>query len=142
MTEETNEAPRIYPTFRYRDAAKMIDWLVEAFGFSVRAKYMADEQVAHAELAFGSSIIMLGSVREDEYGRTVGAPGKDSAGKSTYVAVPDADAAYARAKAAGAKIIEEPTDRDYGSREFICADPEGHVWSFGTYWPKAGEPSS
>ena len=47
---------------------------------------------------------------------------------------------YARAKAAGAKILEEPIDRDYGSRDFICADPEGNVWSFGTYQPKAGDP--
>ncbi|TGV78109.1 glyoxalase, partial [Mesorhizobium sp. M00.F.Ca.ET.158.01.1.1] len=40
---------------------------------------------------------------------------------------------------AGATIIQELTNRDYGSREFICRDPEGNVWSFGTYWPKAGE---
>jgi uncharacterized glyoxalase superfamily protein PhnB len=141
MDNDTLEAPRIYPTFRYRDAAKMIDWLGDAFGFSVRAKYMDGDKIAHAELAFGSSIIMLGSVRDDGYGAMVGAPGKDGAGKSTYVAVPDADAVYASATAAGAKILEELTTRDYGSREFICADPEGHVWSFGTYWPKANEPA-
>lgn len=137
----TAEAPRIYPTFRYRDAAGMIDWLGDAFGFSVRAKYMDADKVAHAELAFGSSIIMLGSVRDDAYGATVGAPGKDNAGKSTYIAVPDADAVYATAKAADAKILQELTNHDYGSREFICADPEGHVWAFGTYWPKANEPA-
>jgi uncharacterized glyoxalase superfamily protein PhnB len=132
------EFPRIYPTFRYRDAAKMIDWLVEAFGFSVHAKYTDGDQVAHAQLAFGSSIIMLGSARDDTYGTMVGGPGENG-GKSIYVAVDDADAHYARAKAAGARILEEPTDRDYGSRDFICADPEGNVWCFGTYWPKAPE---
>jgi uncharacterized glyoxalase superfamily protein PhnB len=137
----TTEAPRIYPTFRYRDAPKMIDWLRDAFGFSVRAKYMDGDKVGHAELAFGSSIIMIGSVRDDGYGEIVGAPGRDNAGKSTYVAVADADAVYATAKAAGATILEGLTDRSYGSREFICADPEGHVWSFGTYWPKADEPA-
>jgi len=68
----------------------------------------------------------------------VGEPGTGG-GKSIYVAVDDADTAYARAKKAGATIIQELTDRDYGSREFICRDPEGGVWSFGTYWPKAGE---
>ncbi|TIL55186.1 MAG: glyoxalase, partial [Mesorhizobium sp.] len=36
-------------------------------------------------------------------------------------------------------ILQELIDRDYGSREFICCDPEGNVWSFGTYWPKADE---
>ena len=64
-----------------------------------------------------------------------------SGGKSIYVAVDDADKLYARAKTAGATIEEELTDRDYGSREFICRDPEGNVWSFGTYWPKANEPA-
>ena len=90
------------------------------------------------QLALGSSMIMLGNVRDDDYGKMVGGPGHG--GKSTYVAVDDTDAVYARAKAAGARILEEPTDRDYGSRDFICADPEGNVWSFGTYWPKADDP--
>jgi uncharacterized glyoxalase superfamily protein PhnB len=134
----TAEAPRLYPTFRYRDAAKMIDWLSTAFGFIVDAKFMDGDAVAHAQMSFGSSMIMLGSVRDDAYGRMVGAPG-DNGGKSVYVAVDDCDAAFAKAKSAGATILEEPHDRDYGSREFICADPEGCVWSFGTYRPKAGE---
>ena len=134
------EAPRLYPTFRYRDAAKMIDWLQAAFGFRLHVKHLDGDKVAHAQMSFGSSMIMLGSVRDDEWGRTVGAPGQGNAGKSVYIAVDDADALYARANRAGARIIEEPTDRDYGSREFICADPEGNVWSFGTYWPKASEP--
>ena len=49
-------------------------------------------------------------------------------GKSIYIAVDDADAAYARARKAGATIIQELITRDYGSREFICRDPEGNVW--------------
>lgn len=135
-----NEPPRIYPTFRYRDAIKMIDWLHEAFGFTVRAKYTEDGKVGHAELALGSSMIMLGSVRDDDYGAIVGEPGTQG-GKGLYVAVDDCDALYERAKAAGATILEPPTDRPYGSREFMCADPEGNVWGFGTYWPKADEPA-
>lgn len=135
-----SEAPRIYPTFRYRNAAKMIDWLCEAFGFTVHVRYGDGDNIQHAELALGSCMIMLGHTREDAYGRMVGLPG-NGGGKSTYIAVDDADAAYARAKAAGATILQELTDRDYGSREFICADPEGHVWSFGTYWPKVGDPA-
>ncbi|TIU04001.1 MAG: glyoxalase, partial [Mesorhizobium sp.] len=85
--------------------------------------------------------IMLGTARDDKFGQMIGAPGPGG-GRSIYVAVDDADAAYARAKKAGAEILEELTDRDYGSREFICRDPEGNVWSFGTYWPKATEPAS
>lgn len=133
------EAPRIFPTFRYRDAARMIDWLVEAFGFTVHARHANnDGSVAHAQLILGSSMIMLGSVRADEYGAMVGEPGENG-GKSVYVAVEDTDAAYLKAKAAGATILEPPVERDYGSRDFICRDPEGNVWSFGTYWPKASE---
>ena len=51
----------------------------------------------------------------------------------------DVDAVFAKAKAAGAVMLEGPVDRDYGSREFICRDPEGNVWSVGTYWPKVSE---
>lgn len=135
----TAEPPRIYPTFRYRDAAAMIGWLQDAFGLTVRVRYMDGDTVAHAELALGSAMIMVGSVRDDAYGAMVGAPAAATGGKSIYVAVEDADAVYARAKTAGATILEEPVDRGHGSREFICADPEGNVWSFGTYWPKAGD---
>jgi len=135
------EAPRIYMTFRYRDAVKMIDWLQEAFGFVVHARYLDGDTVSHAQLNFGSSMIMLGSVRDDDYGARVGEPGTQG-GKAAYIAVDDCDAMFARAKAAGARILEEPIDRDYGSREFLCADPEGNLWAFGTYWPKASEPAA
>ena len=134
----TTEPPRLYPTLRYRNAARMIDWLCEAFGFSVRARYGEGDVVHHAELTFGSSMIMLGSARDDKFGQMAGAPGSGG-GRAIYVAVTDADATYLSAKKAGAEILEELVDRDYGSREFICRDPEGNVWSFGTYWPKAGE---
>ncbi|MEP6565076.1 MAG: VOC family protein [Mesorhizobium sp.] len=134
----TAEPPRLYPTLRYRNAPKMIDWLCEAFGFSVRARYGEGDVVHHAELTFGSSMIMLGTARDDKFGQMVGAPGSGG-GRAIYVAVTDADATYLSANEAGAEILEELVDRDYGSREFICRDPEGNVWSLGTYWPKAGE---
>lgn len=133
------EPPRIYPTFRFRDAAAMIDWLRDAFGFTVKARYEDDKGVVgHAELALGSSVIMCGQAQEDEYGNIVGQP-SDQGGKSLYVAVDDVDALFERVRKAGAAIEQGLTDRDYGSREFICRDPEGNVWCFGTYWPKAHE---
>ncbi|WP_442865939.1 VOC family protein [Aminobacter sp. HY435] len=140
MTTPGIEAPRIYPSFHYQNAAAMIDWLGEAFGFTVHARYEDGGIVHHAELALGSSMIMVGTARDDAYGKVVGRPGSNG-GKSSYIAVDDADATYARAKAAGAAIIQELTDRDYGSREFICRDPEGNVWCLGTYWPKADDPA-
>jgi uncharacterized glyoxalase superfamily protein PhnB len=131
------EAPRIVPTFRYRDPAAMIDWLDRAFGFTTHARFDEGGRVLHAELAFGGSLVMLGQAGEDAFGRLVGAPGPGN-GTALYLATDDPDALCARARAAGAVIEQEPVDRDYGSREFVARDPEGLVWCFGTYWPKAG----
>ena len=92
----------------------------------------------HAELAFGASILMLGSVRDDNYGKLVG----DLKGRRTdavYLAVDDPDALYEKVKASGAKIEVPLHNTDYGSRDFAALDPEGGLWSFGTYWPKVGE---
>ncbi|MEW9303956.1 MULTISPECIES: VOC family protein [Labrys] len=141
MPLSSTEAPRLYPALRYANARAMIDWLQEAFGFTLHACYAKGDIVEHAQLALGSSMIMLGTARDDNFCKIVGSPGSGG-GKSIYIAVDDADAAYERAKAAGAKIEEEPVDRDYGSREFICRDPEGNIWAFGTYWPKASEPAA
>ena len=55
--------------------------------------------------------------------------------QSAFVIVENADAHYARAKAAGAEIVMEVEDQDYGGRLYACLDPEGHLWSFGTYDP-------
>lgn len=132
------EAPRIYPAFRFRDATAMIEWLEKALGFRVHARHMTGDKVAHAELAFGSSMIMCGDDQDDAFGDLLG-KGSGSGGKSLYIAVDDADAVFARAKAAGAAIEQGLIDRDYGSREFICRDPEGNLWCVGTYWPKVQE---
>ena len=135
----TIEAPRLYPTLRCRDAEAMMRWLKDVIGFIEHVVYRSDNGVVqHAELAYGSSLLMLGQSRDDEYGRLVG----DISGRRTdslYVAVTDPDALHAKAKAAGAKIEMELHDTDYGSRDFTCRDPEGNLWSFGTYWPKVTE---
>jgi len=128
----TGAAP-IIPTFRYHDPEKIIRFMQDVFGFEVVAVHRG-VMIEHAELRLGNSVIMLGPVRDDDYGRMVGEPGGLS-GQSTYVVVDDPDAIHERVKAAGATVEEAPTDRDYGSREFICRDPEGNVWSFGTYRP-------
>lgn len=133
------EAPRLYPTLRCKDADAMMRWLKDVIGFVERVVYRGDDGVVqHAELAFGSSILMLGQSRADEYGRLVGAP-EGRRTDSLYVAVTDPDALHARAKAAGTKIEMELHDTDYGSRDFACRDAEGNLWSFGTYWPKVGD---
>ena len=139
MSDQNNiEAPRLYPTLRCKDAEAMMQWLKDIIGFTERVVYRNEGVVQHAELALGSSILMLGQSRDDEYGRLVGALGGRRT-DSLYVAVSDADALHAKAKAAGAKIEMELHTTDYGSRDFACRDPEGNLWSFGTYWPKVSE---
>ena len=132
------EAPRLYPTLRCRDAEAMINWLKDVFGFSEHAVYRKDGVVQHAQLAFGSSILMLGQSRDDDYDKLVGDL-KASRTNALYVAVDNPDAMHDRAKAGGAKIEMSLRDADYGNREFACRDPEGNLWSFGNYWPKANE---
>lgn len=128
----------IMPTLRYRNAPAVIDWLCQVFGFTPHAVYKnADGSIAHAELTLGGGMIMLGSVKDDEYGRHFKPP--DEAGgsetRSAYIVVADADAVYARAQAAGAVFLRPLQDTGYGSREFTVKDPEGHSWSIGTYDP-------
>ena len=136
-----NTISTVIPAMRYRDAAAAIDWLCKAFGFEKHLVVPGENgTVAHAQLAFGNGMIMLGSARADEFGQWVKPPQEvGGAGtQSAYVIVDDADAHHARAKAAGAEIVMEVADQDYGGRLYACRDPEGHLWNFGTYdpWPQ------
>ena len=131
------QAPCIFPTLRYGDANAAITWLCKAFGFREHAVHRdSDGQVAHAQLALGSSIIMLGQANDDAYQGLVGDM-KSRRTDAIYVAVEDIDPVYTSVQAADAKIEMAPHDTDYGSREFSCRDFEGNLWSFGTYWPTA-----
>jgi uncharacterized glyoxalase superfamily protein PhnB len=130
----------IIPSVRYRDALGAIDWLVRVFGIEKQAVYLGPDNVTvmHAQLTFGNGMIMLGSVDNGgEGGRFMVQP--DEIGlrdtKGTYLVVNDADAVYATAKAAGAEMILDIRDMDYGGRAFTCRDLEGHSWSIGTYDP-------
>ena len=133
----------IMPTLRYKDAPAAIDWLCRVFGFARHAVYPnADGSIGHAELTLGGGMIMLGSEKNDEYGRNFKSPA-DLGGetRSAYIVVPEADAAYDRAQAAAATVVRPLQNTDYGSREFTVKDPEGHSWSVGTYDPWAAHNS-
>ena len=94
--------------------------------------------MTHAELTFGSAMIMLGSAGvESEFGKLIRQPdaGDPRVTQGIYLVVPDADAVYAKAKTAGAEIVIDIRDQHYGGRDFTCRDPEGFVWSIGTYDP-------
>src|SRR5439155_644843 len=130
----------VIPVLRYRDAPAAIDWLCRTFGFERQLVVPGEEgAVAHAQLRLGTGMIMLGSVVETEFGRWMQQP-DEIGGRETetvYVVVPDADVVYARAKAAGAQILLDIKNEDYGGRGFTCRDPQGHIWSLGTYDPWA-----
>lgn len=119
-----------WPTTSARDPRALIAFLVEAFGFRELVVHGDGGRVDHAELATpgGRGGLMLGSARPDD-ARGVCPPGTIS----TYVVVPDVDALFARATAAGAQVVTAPFDTDYGSRDCALRDPEGGTWFFGTY---------
>ena len=127
----------IFPTLRYQDAPAAIDWLGRAFGFEPRMVVDGEGGiVAHAELTVGEAMIMLGSIRPPvpgEYSAIAPPPGTGA----MYVVVDAFDAHHDRAVAAGAEVVNPLQDTDYGSREYSARDPEGNVWSFGTYQPWA-----
>jgi uncharacterized glyoxalase superfamily protein PhnB len=120
----------------YEDARVAVDWLEGAFGFEQSSVHEGPNgKIAHAELRFGDGMIMLGPAGPNDFGlrtpRELGA-----VNQGVYVIVDDIDAHCKRARAAGAEIVREPDDTDYDSREYMARDPEGNLWSFGTYRPE------
>ena len=133
-----NTRATVIPCLRYRNAPAAIEWLCQAFGFEKHVVVPGDgETIAHAQLSFGNGMIMLGSVKDSEFDQLMRQPDEIGGAETetAYVVVSDADAIYARAKAAGAKIVLDIKDEDYGGRGFSCRDLEGHLWNFGTYDP-------
>jgi uncharacterized glyoxalase superfamily protein PhnB len=135
-----NTTATIIPTLRYRDAAAAIEWLCAVFGFEKRMVVPGpDGTIPHAQLTFGNGMIMLSSLPQDpsDFDRLMTHPDQTggAATQASYIVVSDADAIYSRAKEAGARIVYEIKDEDYGGRVFSCLDLEGHFWSFGTYDP-------
>ena len=123
---------------RYRNAPAAIEWLCHAFGFEKHLVVPGENgTIAHAQLTLGNGMMMLGSVRDNDFTKLVKQPDQLDGAETQcpYVVVTDADAHYARAVALGAKIVREIEDASYGGRGYSCRDLEGHLWSFGSYDP-------
>lgn len=123
---------------RYRDAPAAITWLCDTLGFTRQLVVPDDDGgIAHAQLSFGNGMIMVSSVVESAFGSLMTHPDQTggAATQSCYLIVNDADVVYQRAIAGGAVIELDIKDEDYGGRGFTCRDPEGHLWSLGTYDP-------
>ncbi|MGW1227089.1 VOC family protein [Streptomyces sp. NPDC001515] len=135
MAGTATGVPTVYPTILYADAKAAITTLTEGLGFTAEAVYEAEDgSVTHAELSCGNGRVMLGSKgRDGVFARVM----RDAGPAGVYVVVDEVDDHHARAVAHGVEILMEPTDQDYGSRDYMARDAEGNVWSFGTYAPGA-----
>jgi uncharacterized glyoxalase superfamily protein PhnB len=128
--------PQVWPSLRARDARALIRYLVDVFGFEETVVHGEGDVVQHAELAWPEGGgVMLGSVREPapdafDFGLPPGSFG-------AYVVSDHVEELHRRAVAAGADVVLPLTVTDYGSTDFAVRDPEGNLWSFGTY---RGEP--
>lgn len=130
-----SQAPSICPTLVYEDAKAAIKQLTEAFGFTEHAVYEdEDGGVVHAELMYGNGMVMLGSKgKGGEFDKLMTNAGP----AGVFVHVDEVDAHHGRAVEHGVEIVMPPTDQDYGARDYMARDLEGHIWSFGTYTPGA-----
>jgi uncharacterized glyoxalase superfamily protein PhnB len=124
------------PFLNYDDARAALDWLGEAFGFERGDVHEgANGKVAHAEMRVVDGMVMLGSAGDNDLGMKTPTE-LGAVNQGVYVIVEDGiDEHYERAVAAGAEIVRPIHDTDYGSRDYIVRDPEGNLWSFGTYRP-------
>lgn len=129
---------QVFPALRYSDAHAAIEWLCQAFDFKRHLVVPGDEnKIAHAQLIYNNVMIMLGSSGKGEFDKYMKPPGelRGINTQSAYIVVDNIDEHYEKAKEAGAKIILEIKDEEYGGRGYTCQDPQGVLWSFGTYDP-------
>ncbi|WP_067478820.1 VOC family protein [Actinomadura hibisca] len=129
MTQNNGvDRPSVWPCLSFHDAEISIKFLVDAFGFVERFRH-AEDDALHVELGWpsGAGGVMIGALAAAD------ACAQPSGGGSIYVVTDDPDAVFARATAAGAKVVRELQDEGYGNRTFSVRDPEGNLWSFGSY---------
>ena len=122
----------VWPMLNYLDAPAAIAFLVDAFGFepSLVVNGENDAIVEHAQLRWPEGGgVMLGTANRvgNEFSM------RPTGGGSTYVVTDEPDRVYASALAAGAALMRDMADEDYGSRGFSVRDAEGNIWGFGTY---------
>jgi uncharacterized glyoxalase superfamily protein PhnB len=146
MSKRSASARRgIVPAIRYRDPVTMVNWLCLAFGFERQQVVTGEDgSFVQAALRFGEGVLIVGAVRGSLYDSLMVQP--DEIGgletQSCYLPVLDADSHYARAKAAGAEIVFDLEADGEGGRGYTCRDPEGHIWSFGTFDPWGCQPQA
>lgn len=131
MTDNSKPGPTVWPALRYDDAPGALRFLVDVLGFREALVVPDDDgDVTHAELRWPEGgAVMLGSSKHTEGTHGEMRPGVTA----VYVVTDQVDAAYQRVREAGAEIASELADTDYGSHTFTARDPEGNLWTLGTY---------
>jgi len=121
----------------YQDPVRAIDWLVAAFGFSVRLKVPDDAGgIRHSELTFGEAVVMVAGERSHPPLLARSPKSLDGANsQALFLYVDDIEAHYTQALGAGAVVVRELATTDYGAdywadRGYAVLDPEGHTWHF------------
>ena len=114
----------LLPHLTYQDVAKAVEWLARTFGFVEHYRY--GEPAQGAQMHLGDAWIMLNSARPGR--STPSQAGFDT--QSLTIFVEDVDAHFARTKAAGAKIVEDLHETEYGERQYGVEDLDGHHWLF------------
>lgn len=132
--------PRLSASVYYRDPARMLAWLCDAFGFALRLKVEGEEgRIVHSELTYGEAVVMVGGEKIGAaamFGGDMLSPLSASGiTQSLMLYVDDVDAHCSRARSAGARIVSEPSVHDYGreywaDRSYGAVDPEEHLWWF------------
>jgi uncharacterized glyoxalase superfamily protein PhnB len=112
----------VIPVLIYPDVREAVNWLTAAFGFTERVQIGENHR---SQLSFGDGAVIVGDVRGD---RRPPRPGEVT--HSVMVRVDDARAHCEHARAHGAGIVMEPTDHEYGERQYTAEDPAGHQWTF------------
>lgn len=137
MTPPPAGWPRLSSALFYQDASAAIAFLERAFGFETRIRIDGpDGLVEHSELVYGDAVVMVSSLGRHPWGTSPKAQGGLNT-QSLFLYVPDVDAHCARARAAGAGVVKDPVDTDYGAewwadRGYGATDLEGHYWWFAT----------
>jgi uncharacterized glyoxalase superfamily protein PhnB len=127
--------PTVWPVLHYDDTAAALRFLVDALGFRAALVVPDDDgDVIHAEMRWpAGGAVVFGSTKHID-----SVHGQMRAGTSaSYVVTDDVDAVFERAVGANAEIVEPPHETTFGSgvptRAFTARDPEGNLWTFGTY---------
>jgi uncharacterized glyoxalase superfamily protein PhnB len=130
---DTHRPKGLSSAVSYQDPKAAFRWLEEAFGFEPLFVLLdGDGNLAHSEMTYGDSVVMVGSEWSDSHRSPKSTGGKNTQTIHVQLAAgEDIDAHCARARRAGAEIVMPPETQFYGDRTYRAKDPEGHIWTFG-----------